>query len=98
MTTLRLCTLENNVQTKIVSFFTEELSLKHFKILRFLDFKVRRLHHIHSEVIKTIQATHARHHHNGFGSTYRLWTASGIVYTLLVLQPSDCSTSTKQGV
>ena len=37
--------------------------------------------------MKTIQCTHPPHHHNGFVATCQLWTASGRVHTLLVL---DC--------
>ena len=37
------------------------------------------------------------HHHNGFVATCRLWAASGGGHALLVLEPTECSTSTKQG-
>ena len=54
--------------------------------------------YIYSEVMKTIQcAHHPPHLHNGFVVTCRLWTASGGVHALLVLEPTVCSTSTKQG-
>ena len=46
--------------------------------------------------MKRIQCVHSSHQHNGFVATCRLWTASGGVYTLLVLEPTECSTSTKQ--
>ena len=45
--------------------------------------------------MKTIQCAHPPHHHNGFVATCRLWTASGGVHALLVLEPTECSTSTK---
>ena len=47
--------------------------------------------------MKTIQCAHPPHHHNGFVVTCRLWTASGRVHTLLVLEPTECSTSTRLG-
>ena len=43
--------------------------------------------------MKTIQCAHPPHHHNGFVATCRLWTASGGVHALLVLEPTECSTS-----
>ena len=42
--------------------------------------------------MKTIQCAHPPHHHNGFVATCRLWTASGGVHALLVLEPTECST------
>ena len=47
--------------------------------------------------MKTIQCAHPPHHHNGFVATCRLWTASGGVHALLVLEPTECSTSTRLG-
>ena len=47
--------------------------------------------------MKTIQSAHLSHHHNGFVATCRLWTASGRVHTLLVVEPTECSTSTRLG-
>ena len=47
--------------------------------------------------MKTIQCTHPPHHHNGFVMIYRLWAASGGVHALLVLEPTECSTSTRLG-
>ena len=47
--------------------------------------------------MKTIQCAHPPHHHNGFVATCRLWTASGGVHALLVLEPTACSTSTRLG-
>ena len=38
--------------------------------------------------MKTIQCAHPPHHHNGFVATCRLWTASGRVHALLVLEPT----------
>ena len=38
--------------------------------------------------MKTIQCVHPPHHHNGFVATCRLWTASGGVHALLVLEPT----------
>ena len=46
--------------------------------------------------MKTIQCAHPSHHHNGFLATCRLWTASGGVHALLVLEPTECSTSTQK--
>ena len=53
--------------------------------------------YIYSDVMKTIQCAHPPHHHNGFVATCRLWTASGGVHALLVLEPTECSTSTRLG-
>ena len=45
--------------------------------------------------MKTIKCTYLRHHDNsGFVATCWLWTASGGVHALLVLEPTECSTST----
>ena len=52
---------------------------------------------IYSDVMKTIQCAHPPHHHNGFVATCRLWTVSGGVHALLVLEPTECSTSTRLG-
>ena len=38
------------------------------------------------------------HHFNGFVATCRLWTASGVVHALLVLELTECLTSTKQKI
>ena len=43
--------------------------------------------------MKTIQCAHPPRHHNGFVAT----CASGGVHTLLVLEPTECSTSTRLG-
>ena len=51
----------------------------------------------YNKVKKTIQCAHPPHHHNGFVAACRLCTASGGVHALLVLEPTACSTSTKQG-
>ena len=53
--------------------------------------------HIYSEVIKTIQCAYPPHRHNGFVATCWLPTASGRIYALLVIEPTECSTSTRQG-
>ena len=45
--------------------------------------------YIYSDIMKTIQCAHP-HHHNGFVVTCRLWTASGGVHALLVLEPTEC--------
>ena len=47
--------------------------------------------------MKAIQCAHPPHHHNGFVATCRLWTASGGVHALSVLEPTECSTSTRLG-
>ena len=47
--------------------------------------------------MKTIQCAHPPHHHNGFVATCRLWTASGGVHALLVLEPTEYSISTSVG-
>ena len=47
--------------------------------------------------MKTIQCAHPPHHHNGFVATCWLWAASGGVHTLLVLEPTECSTSSRLG-
>ena len=49
------------------------------------------------EVMRTIQCAHPLYNHNGFVATCRLWTASGGVHALLVLEPRECSTSTRLG-
>ena len=51
----------------------------------------------YSEVMKTIQDTHPPQHHSDFVVTCQLWTTSDGVHNLLVLQPTECSRSTKQG-
>ena len=48
---------------------------------------------LYSEVMTTVFFIH----HNGFVATCRLWTAGGGVHALLVLEPTERSTSTKQG-
>ena len=53
--------------------------------------------HIYSDVIKTIQCAHPPRHHNGFVAACRLWTASGGVHALLVLEPTESSRSTGLG-
>ena len=53
--------------------------------------------YVYSEVMKIIQCAHPPYHHNGFVVTCQLWTASGGVHALLVLEPKECPTSTKQG-
>ena len=52
---------------------------------------------IYIYVMKTIQCAHPPHHHNGFVATCRLWTASDGVHALLVLEPTQCSISTRLG-
>ena len=47
--------------------------------------------------MKTIQCAHPPHHHNGFVATCPLWTASGGGHALLVLEPTEFSTSTRLG-
>ena len=47
--------------------------------------------------MKTVRCAHLHHHQNGFVATCRLWTASGRVHALLVLEPTERSTSTRQG-
>ena len=47
--------------------------------------------------MKTIQCAYPPHHHNGFVATCRVWTASGGVHELLVLESTECSTSTRLG-
>ena len=47
--------------------------------------------------MNTIQCAHPPQHHNGFVAICRLWTASGGVHALLVLEPRECSTSTRLG-
>ena len=48
--------------------------------------------------MKTIQCAHPPHHHNGFVATCLLWTTSGGVHVLLVLEPTECSTSTRSSI
>ena len=49
---------------------------------------------IYSDVMTAIQCGHLPYHHNGFVVACQLWTASGGVHALLVLEPTECSTST----
>ena len=53
--------------------------------------------YIYSEVMYTIQfhCTDPPHHCNGFVATCRLWTANGGVHVLLVLEPTECTVSTR---
>ena len=44
-----------------------------------------------------IECAHPPHHDNSFVATCRLWTTSGGVHALLVLEPTECLTRTKQG-
>ena len=44
------------------------------------------------DVMKTIQCAHPHHHHNGFVATCQLWTASGGIHALLVLEPKETET------
>ena len=53
--------------------------------------------YIYSEVMKTIQCPHPPHHRNGFVATCQLWTTSGGVHALLMLETTECSASTRQG-
>ena len=39
--------------------------------------------------MKTVQCSHPPYHHNGFVATYRLWTTSGGVHALLVLEQTE---------
>ena len=55
------------------------------------------LAYIFSGVMKTIQCANPPYQHNGFVATCRLWMASGGVHALLVLQPTECPTSSRQG-
>ena len=45
--------------------------------------------------MKTIQCANPPHHRNSFVATCRLCTVSGGVHAFLVLQPAECSTSTR---
>ena len=59
--------------------------------------KARSIIHIYGDVMKTIQCAHPPHHYNGFVATCQLWMASGRVHALSVLEPTECSTSTRLG-
>ena len=48
--------------------------------------------------MKKRQCTHPSHNRNVFVATCRLWTASAGVHTFLVLEPTEFSTRTRQGV
>ena len=54
---------------------------------------------MYSEVMttKTTQCTYPPHHYNGFVATCLLWRASSGVHALLMLEPTECSTSTRRG-
>ena len=45
--------------------------------------------------METIQCAHPPHHRNGFVAVCRLWTTSSGVHALLVLEPAECSRSTR---
>ena len=45
--------------------------------------------------MRRIQCTHPPHHHSNIVATSQLWTASGRFQAPLVLEPIECSTSTK---
>ena len=49
--------------------------------------------YLYSDIMRTIQCTQSPHHHNGFVATCPFWMASGGVHALLVLEPTECSTS-----
>ena len=51
--------------------------------------------YIYSDVMKTIQFDHPLHHHNGFMEECQLWMAIGRGHALLVLEPTECSKSTR---
>ena len=53
------------------------------------------IYYIYSDDMKIIQCTHPPHNNNRFVATCHLWTASGRVHTLLVFEPTGCSTSTR---
>ena len=59
--------------------------------------KAKRIIQIYGGVMKTIQCARPTRHHNGFVATCRLWTASGGVHALLVLKPTEYSTSSRLG-
>ena len=46
--------------------------------------------------MKTIQCAHPPHHHNGFVAACWLWTTSGGVHALLVLEHTECSTTLRK--
>ena len=60
--------------------------------------KAKSIIQIYSGVMKRTQCVHPPHHHNGFVATCRLWTASGGVHALLVLEPTECSTSKARSI
>ena len=51
--------------------------------------------YMYSNVMKKIQCAHPPHHPNGFVATCWLWTGSGGVHVSLVLEPTECSRSTR---
>ena len=53
--------------------------------------------YIYNDVMTTIQQSNAPILliNNGFVATCRLWTTSGGVHALLVLEPTECSTNTR---
>ena len=53
--------------------------------------------HTYIYIYVHVQDAHPLHHHNDFVATCRQRTISGGVHALLVLEPTECSTSSKQG-
>ena len=51
--------------------------------------------YVYSDVMNTIQCAHAPRHHSGFVVRCQVWMASGGGHALLVLEPTECSTSTR---
>ena len=47
--------------------------------------------------MKAVQCAHPPHHRNVFVATCRLWMANSGVHALLVLEPTEFSTSTRLG-
>ena len=65
-------------------------------------FKMKNKHHSTFGLLSSsrsyhVQSNHLPHLYNSFVTTCRLRTASGGVHALLVLEPTECSTTTKQG-
>ena len=45
--------------------------------------------YIYTDVMKTIQCAHPPYHHSDFVVTCRLWTVTGGVYAVLVLETTE---------
>ena len=86
-------TTEGPFHVAIESWSEWYLNLRYVRFQQGISLSI----YIYSDTMKTIQCAHLPHHRNNLVATYRLWTASGEVYELFVLEPTEWSTSTRLG-